>query len=70
MTLRAARLDGERDIAVTIEASTPAERLAVFGRASGLSEREQELLGHLAAGTTPGRSPRACTSRPTRCRTT
>jgi DNA-binding CsgD family transcriptional regulator len=49
VTLRAARL-AERDIAVTIEASTPAERLAVFGRASGLSEREQELLGLLAAG--------------------
>ena len=50
VTLRAARLEGERDIAVTMEASTAAERLGMFGRASGLSEREQELLGHLAAG--------------------
>jgi DNA-binding CsgD family transcriptional regulator len=49
VTFRAARLE-ERDIAVTIEASTPAERLDVFGRASGLSGREQELLGLLAAG--------------------
>lgn len=52
VTLRAVRMGegAERDIAVTIGASTPAERLAVFGRASGLSGREQELLGHLAAG--------------------
>jgi DNA-binding CsgD family transcriptional regulator len=40
----------ERDIAVTIEGSAPAERLGVFGRAAGLSAREQELVGHLAAG--------------------
>ncbi|WP_209309042.1 helix-turn-helix transcriptional regulator [Blastococcus sp. CT_GayMR16] len=55
MTLRAARMDDdpqriERDIAVTIEASTPAERVDLFGRCCGLSDREQELLGHLAAG--------------------
>jgi DNA-binding NarL/FixJ family response regulator len=52
VTLRAVRMgdEAEHDIAVTIEASTPAERLDVFGRASGLSGREQELLGHLAAG--------------------
>ena len=55
VTLRAARMaDGppgrERDIAVTIEESTPAERVSVFGRCAGLSAREQELLGHLAAG--------------------
>ncbi len=56
VTLRAARIDDgsarpERDIAVTIEASTPAERVALFGRCCGLSERERELLAHLAAGT-------------------
>jgi DNA-binding CsgD family transcriptional regulator len=56
VTLRAARMDdgsarSERDIAVTIEASSPAERVALFGRCCGLSERERELLGHLAAGT-------------------
>lgn len=55
LTLRAARLDDarprvERDIAVTIEESTPAERVAIFGRASALTERERELLGLLAAG--------------------
>jgi DNA-binding CsgD family transcriptional regulator len=52
VTLRAARMEEgpESDIAVTIEASTSAERLEVFGRASGLSEREREVLGHLAAG--------------------
>jgi DNA-binding CsgD family transcriptional regulator len=54
-TLRAARLDGplpadRADIAVTIEESTPAERLSLFGLASGLSPRERELLGLLAAG--------------------
>jgi DNA-binding CsgD family transcriptional regulator len=52
VTLRAARMEASSagDIAVTIEASTPAERLDVFGRAAGLSEREQELLAQLAAG--------------------
>jgi len=58
-TLRAARLDGsppaqERDIAVTIEEATTAERLALFALASGLSARERELLGHLAAGLDTG----------------
>lgn len=55
VTLRAARMDdvaarSDRDIAVTIEASTAAERIALFGRCSGLSERERELLGLLTAG--------------------
>jgi DNA-binding CsgD family transcriptional regulator len=55
VTLRAARMDdssarSERDIAVTIGASTSAERVALFGRCCGLSERERELLGRLAAG--------------------
>jgi DNA-binding CsgD family transcriptional regulator len=55
VTLRAARMDEDRDglehdIAVTIEASGPAERLDLFGRAFGLSEREQELLGLLSTG--------------------
>lgn len=48
LTLRAARII--RDIAVTIEESAPAERVALFGRAFGLSSRERELLGHLAHG--------------------
>lgn len=55
VTLRAARMDDgpeprERDIAVTIEASTPGERLDLFGRVFGLSDRERELLDHLGAG--------------------
>jgi len=55
LTLRAARLgDAEvpegRDIAVTIEESSPVERLAVFTRAFALSKREAELVGHLAKG--------------------
>ena len=48
LTLRAARLD--RDIAVTIEDSSPSERAALFARANGLSTRERELLGHLVTG--------------------
>jgi len=55
LTLRAARLEDarprpERDIAVTIEESTPAERVSLFARCSALSERERVLLGHLVAG--------------------
>ena len=55
LTLRAARIghtgpSDERDIAVTIEAASPAERLALYARACGLSSREAELLGHLATG--------------------
>jgi DNA-binding CsgD family transcriptional regulator len=55
LTLRAGRIGNagateERDIAVSIEETSPAERLALFSRASGLSAREQELLRHLASG--------------------
>ncbi len=55
VSLRAARIgdtvpQGNRDIAVTIEAAAPAERLALYARACGLSSRETKLLGHLAAG--------------------
>ena len=55
LTLRAARIgdtgpSDERDIAVTIEAASPAERLVLYVRACGLSSREAELLGHLATG--------------------
>jgi DNA-binding CsgD family transcriptional regulator len=48
VTARAARMGD--DIAVTIEETTPAGRLAVFARASGLSAREAELLGLLVGG--------------------
>jgi DNA-binding CsgD family transcriptional regulator len=55
LTLRAARIGDDtpvdqRDIAVTIELTSPADRLALFARACGLSPREAELLGHLVAG--------------------
>lgn len=55
LTLRAARIaDGSApssgDIAVTIERSSPGERLRVFALASGLTPREIELLQHLATG--------------------
>ncbi len=55
MTVRAARIDGpgpaqERDIAVTIEEASAAERIDLFGRTYGLSARERELVGHLAGG--------------------
>ncbi len=55
LTLRAARLGvpervGTEDIAVTIEKSSPTERLDLFSRACALSAREAELLGHLILG--------------------
>lgn len=55
LTLRAARLRlpegaGTPDIAVTIEKSSPMERLDLYARASALSPRETELLEHLMLG--------------------
>jgi DNA-binding CsgD family transcriptional regulator len=55
VTLRAARIDGPgvaqpQNIAVSIEESSPAERLDMFARTFGLSERETQLLEHLATG--------------------
>lgn len=55
LTPRAARVGvtartEERDIAVTIESSSPAERVSLFVRAFGLSAREAELLRHLVTG--------------------
>jgi DNA-binding CsgD family transcriptional regulator len=55
LTLRAARI-GEalppagRDVAVTIEATTAADRAELFARAHGLTPRESELLRHLITG--------------------
>ena len=56
LTVRADRLAADAaaeqpPIAVTIETASTAERLDLFTRAFGLSPRESELLGHLAAGT-------------------
>jgi DNA-binding NarL/FixJ family response regulator len=55
LTLRAARLGdsaspAQQRIAVTIEESSPQERVGVFARAFALSPREGELLGHLVTG--------------------
>src|SRR5262249_8135953 len=55
LTLRAARIGAAQpaagpDIAVSIESAAPADRVAVFARACGLSPRETQLLQHLATG--------------------
>ena len=50
VTLRAERMAGAAEVAVTIEASTVAERREVFALAHGLSPREREVLAHVAAG--------------------
>ncbi len=52
LRLRAARISGPEPsaIAVTIEDASPAERLAMFARAFGLSPREAELLTLLTTG--------------------
>ena len=55
LTLHAARMDSaqsmhERRIAVSIEATTPGERVSLFARACGLTSREAELLGQVIAG--------------------
>ena len=49
VTLRAARLIAN-SIAVTIEETTPADRLEMFCLCFGLSPREAEVLSHLATG--------------------
>lgn len=48
VTVKASRLD--QDIGVSIEPSTAAERMDVYARASGLSERESEILALLGQG--------------------
>lgn len=55
LTLRAARIGDaaqprDRDIAVTIEQTSSADRVSVFAVAFGMSRREVEVLHHLAAG--------------------
>jgi DNA-binding CsgD family transcriptional regulator len=55
VTARAARIGDvgpieQRNIAITIEACSPGERLGVFGPAFGLTAREREILGQLATG--------------------
>jgi DNA-binding CsgD family transcriptional regulator len=50
MTVRASRL-GE-DVAVSIEPSTPTERVDLVGRSGGLSPRETEVLGAVVSGLT------------------
>jgi DNA-binding CsgD family transcriptional regulator len=48
VTVRASRLGA--DIAVSIEPSTPAERMDLFARACGLSAREAQVLGLIGVG--------------------
>lgn len=55
LTLRADRLSGsgpvtDQGIVVTMEASSAGERRDLFSRSHGLTEREQEVLRHLADG--------------------
>jgi DNA-binding CsgD family transcriptional regulator len=50
VTLRAERMTGAVELAVTIEVSAVAERREVFALANGLSPREREVLAHLATG--------------------
>jgi DNA-binding CsgD family transcriptional regulator len=55
LTFRAARVDadrplGERDIAVAIETTSPAERRSLYALSHGLSARETELVDFLAQG--------------------
>jgi DNA-binding CsgD family transcriptional regulator len=57
LALRAARLSSDQPLAgqgativVTIEEASASERLELFGRAFGLSAREDQLLGLLAVG--------------------
>jgi DNA-binding CsgD family transcriptional regulator len=48
LTLRAARIGA--DIAVTMEESSPGERISLFAMAFGLSARETELVQRLSGG--------------------
>jgi DNA-binding CsgD family transcriptional regulator len=55
LSFRAARLESERplaerDIAVTIELTSPAERRSLYARAHGLTQRECELVDLLVDG--------------------
>lgn len=50
ITLKAARLEPAGSIAVSLEPSTPSERLDLFARSHALSARERELLAILAGG--------------------
>jgi DNA-binding CsgD family transcriptional regulator len=50
LTLRAARLGPDEQIAVTVEDASPGDRTAVYARACGLAARETELLHHLTTG--------------------
>ncbi|MEO6604904.1 MAG: LuxR C-terminal-related transcriptional regulator [Aeromicrobium sp.] len=50
VTLRATRLEPDDRLAVTIERTTAADRLELFGLTHGLSRREQSVVGALATG--------------------
>lgn len=76
VTLRAARIGGnsgadtEQDIAVTIEVTSPAERVELFARVCGLTARESELCASWWPVPTPAVSPRRCSFPTTPSRTT
>jgi Patatin-like phospholipase len=66
---RVAPLD-ERDVWVTIESTSPTNRVALYVRACGLSNREAELPGHLVSGAYTAISHSVCSCPSTRSRTT
>ena len=76
LTFRAAGVDSsapvaERDIAVTIEPTTPAERRMLYARSHApAAPRERSCSTCSSRERTPRPSPRRCSSRSTRCRTT
>ncbi|SEO91120.1 response regulator transcription factor [Trujillonella endophytica] len=68
LVLRAARVGDPvaGDIAVTVDEAGPVDRLDLYVRCAGLSPREVELVGHLAAGAdTREVAGRMCISRHT-----
>jgi hypothetical protein len=74
LTLRAARIGDtesgqDRDIAVTIEQTSPGDRVDLFARSFAFSARESELAGHLTRGADTQKSRAGCSSLNTLSRT-
>jgi hypothetical protein len=73
LTVRAARVrDGSAvdAISVSITDTSANERMALYGRVSGLSPRETQLLRELATGADTRHVARTWACPSTRCRTT
>ena len=68
--VEAARLDGARDIAVSIRAAGIEDVLDLVCRAHGLSRRERELVALVIEGLDTRSSPSGSSSRGTRFRIT